>query len=192
MTVYSRQSQPVQNLDSPRVAVLSSAIQGCGVFAVKAFRRGTVVLRIDDSRVVDSDHPLRIADGESPDHRDFLPDGTVVLMQSPECYVNHSCHPNCYVYSACRERFILTKCDVAAGEELLVDYAVNAVGGEYWYCRCGAVQCRGYHRCDFFALPVQVQREYLPYLDPWFAATHAFRIQQLLAESKDCGTRPGG
>jgi hypothetical protein len=151
---------------------------------VAELRRGTVVLHIDDSRVVDDQNPLRPEDGELLAHRDFLPDGTVVLMESPERYINHSCSPNCYVYSADRERYLLTMRDVGAGEELLIDYALNAVGGEVWECRCGAVQCRGLHQCDFFALPAEIQREYLPYLDPWFAGVHAWRIRKLLAEGE--------
>jgi hypothetical protein len=169
------------------LAVGPSGIEGTGFFAVEALSRGTVLLQLDDSRVLDSDHPLRPEDGESARHRDFLPDGTVVLMQDPEKYVNHSCDPNCYVYSAGRKRYLLTRRAVGAGEELLIDYALNAVGGEYWECHCGAAQCRGYHECDFFALSEQIQREYLPYLDPWFAAVHAKRIGWLLAESKYTG-----
>jgi uncharacterized protein len=167
----------------PCLAVLPSSIQGRGVFVRQAVRRGTVLLRLDDSRVIDSAHPLRPEDGESALHLDFLPDGTVILMPSPECYINHSCDPNCYIYSAGRERFVLTKRDLAAGEEVVIDYALNAVNGDVWECRCGASHCRGSHQCDFFNLPVDVQCENLPYLDPWFAATHASRLQRLLAAS---------
>jgi len=153
------------------------------VFALEAIGRGTVLLRLDGSRVVDRDHPLHSEAGESAAHRDFLPDGSVVLMPSPERYINHSCEPNCYVYSANRERFLLAMRDIEVHEEILIDYSVNAVDGDEWECRCGALKCRGYHKCDFFALPVIRQLEYLPYLDPWFAAVHASRIQKLLAVS---------
>lgn len=165
------------------ISVLPSAIEGKGVFANELVRRGTVILRIDDSRVVDSDRPLLTERGESPIYRDFLPDGTVVLMPSPERHLNHSCDPNCYIYSARRERFLLSMREVTAGEELTVDYALNAADGDYWQCRCGAAGCWGYHQCDFFALPLQRQREYLPFLDPWFADIHAVRILNLLLES---------
>ena len=166
-----------------RVAVLASLIQGHGVFATHVLPCGTVVLRLDDSRVVDANHPLRPDAGELERHRDFLPDGTAVLMQSPERYINHSCDPNCFVYSANHERFVLAKRDLAAGEEILIDYAFNAVDGDEWECRCGAPNCRGLHKCDFFCLPLEIQRENLPWLDPWFAAVHAARIQRLLAVS---------
>jgi uncharacterized protein len=162
------------------VAVLISSIDGCGTFVTQAAPRGTVILHLDDSRIVDPQHPLRPDNGELERHRDFLPDGTVVLMQSPECYINHSCDPNSFVYSAHRSRFLLAKRDLAAGEEILIDYALNAVDGDLWECRCGAPNCRGLHKCDFFCLPLQTQHEYLPWLDLWFAAVHADRIQRFL------------
>jgi uncharacterized protein len=169
--------------DLKLISILPSAIEGHGVFAREPILRGTVILRIDDSRVIDSDHPLRPECGESPVYRDFLPDGTVVLMPTPERYLNHSCNPNCYISSVRRQRLLLSNRDIAAGEELVVDYALNAIDGDHWQCRCGAIGCRGYHQCDFFALPPQLQREYLPFLDPWFAEIHAVRILNLLLES---------
>ena len=109
----------------PCVTVLPSAIQGSGVFAVQHIRKGAVLLRIDDSRIVDSEHPLKPEDGDLAIHLDYLPDATVVLMKAPECYINHSCDPNCFFYSANRERFVLTKRDIVVGEEILVDYALK-------------------------------------------------------------------
>lgn len=175
------------NSEGAWVAVGPSGIQGQGVFARRVIRRGAVLLRIDDSRVVDNAHPLRPEEGEDALHRDFLPDGTVVLMRSPERYINHSCDPNAYVYSAGRERFVLAKRDLEKDEEVLVDYSLNAVDGDVWECRCGSVHCRGLHKCDFFALPMALQLESLPYLDPWFAAVHATRVKALLAGAMEEG-----
>jgi len=163
-----------------RVAVAASLIQGSGVFATTAIPSGSVVLQLDDSRVVDSDHPVRPENGESLLHLDYLPDGTVVLMRSPECFINHSCQPNSYIYSVNRQRYLMAKRDITIGEEVLVDYALNAVDGDWWECRCQAPSCRQYHKCDFFELSTTLQCEYLPYLDPWFASAHVCRIQLLL------------
>jgi len=171
--------------EQSRVAVRPSAIQGQGVFAVRAMDPWEVVLRLDDSRVVDSSRPLRTEKGELAIHRDFLPDGTVVLMRPPESYINHSCEPNCFVYSAVRHRFLLSRRALAAGDEVLIDYALNAVSGDDWQCQCGSSNCRGFHKCDFFALPPPLQLRNLPFLDPWFAEIHAGRIERLLAAELD-------
>lgn len=163
-----------------KVITQLSAIHGTGVFAREPIRCGEVVLRIDDSRIVDDAHPVREDLGEDPDHCDWLPDGTIVLMQAPERYINHSCDPNVYAYSVDYERFIIARRDIAAGEELLWDYAINAFAGGTWTCRCGAPNCRGHHQCGFFSLPERRQLEYLPITDPWFARVHADRIRDLL------------
>jgi SET domain-containing protein len=165
----------------PRVAISPSHIQGNGLFALEDIPRGAVILPLDDSRVIDVERPLRPEFGERAIHRDFLPDGTVVLMQEPERFINHCCEPNAYVYSANRQRYVLAMRDIHAGGEILVDYSLNAVDGDDWECRCGAATCRGFHKCDFFALPPALQLANLPYLDPWFATVHSDRIGALLA-----------
>jgi hypoxanthine phosphoribosyltransferase len=162
------------------VEVRQSAIHGDGVFALQAIPRGAVIHRLDDSRVVDDAHPIRPDLGENPEHCDWLPDGTTVLMQRPAGYVNHSCNPNVSVYSVNGKRFITAMRDIPAGEEITFDYAINAVDGDVWECKCGEPTCRGRHKCDFFSLPESRQLEYLPYLDPWFAQVHRERILVLL------------
>jgi SET domain-containing protein len=60
-------------------------------------------------------------------------------------YLNHSCEPNCYceVDPAARRVFMRAKRDIAAGEELTIDYAYDPA--EPWEkCLCGAPTCRGY------------------------------------------------
>jgi len=163
------------------VEVRESEIKGKGVFAPHPIAKGEVILRIDDSVVIDPDDPeLSKLIGGEPDHCDYLPDGTTILMQEPERYINHSCDPNVYTYTVDGERFVLAMRDVAAGEELVYDYAVNTVGGDWLDCLCGAPNCRGRHRSDFFLLPITKQLEYLPYLSIPFVQVHREKILRLL------------
>ena len=64
-----------------KVVVKESTLHGQSMFSTVHIRRGEVIHRIDDTRVVDEKHPLRPELGENPIHRDWLPDGTTVLMQ---------------------------------------------------------------------------------------------------------------
>ena len=155
-------------------------MHGQGVFSTASIRQCEVIHRIDDSRVVDEDNPLRPELGEDPIHRDWLPDGTTVLLKKPAGFFNHCCVPNIFVYSIDRQRFILAMRDIGAREELFFDYSMNAVDGDIWDCQCGAPNCRRRHKCNFFLLPDSRQREYLPFLDPWFVEVHRFRIRELL------------
>jgi len=164
-----------------KVQVRGSKTKGKGVFATGPIGEGAVILRIDDSVVIRPDDPvLSKLIGREPDPCDYLPDGTVILMQEPERYINHSCDPNVYVYSVNKERFVLAMRDIAAGEELVFDYAINEVNGDWLECLCGSPNCRGRHRSDFFLLPVARQLEYLPYLSIAFVQVHQKKILKLL------------
>ena len=168
-----------------KVETRQSKIHGTGVFAKEQIPLGEVVLQIDDSWVIDDSPPVRERLDKDSDHYDYLPDGTTILMQEPERYINHSCDPNLFVYSVDKTRFLLAMCDIAKGEEIIYDYSINAVDGDIWDCRCGSTNCRGRHKCDFFDLSTDKQLQYLPFLDPWFAEVHKDRILALLLTAQN-------
>ncbi|HVP48167.1 MAG TPA: SET domain-containing protein-lysine N-methyltransferase [Bryobacteraceae bacterium] len=149
----------------------SSPIEGLGVFAIRPFQTGETILEIDDSRVVDQLHPL-IA-GDDARHCDYLAGGRVVLMQSPERHINHSCDPNAFVRTVAGRRLVIALRDIAAREEVTYDYCINGSGNTVWTCRCGASRCRREIHSDFFHLPLELQVEYLPLLDDWFREERA-------------------
>ncbi len=160
----------------------TSGIEGLGLFASRAFAAGETIRRIAVLREVTPDAPLRPELGERADHCDY-PDGRVVLVAEPDRRVNHSCDPNAWVrYVGLRGEFVARRA-IAAGEEITIDYAINLTGGSSWPCRCGAARCRGVVTGDFFALPLDIQREYRPLLAPWFVARHAERLAGLEART---------
>lgn len=145
-----------------------SSIHGLGVFAVRAFSKGDCLLAIDDSRLVTADAPLRESAGEFSHHSDYLMGGTVVLMQPPERHINHCCDPNTSVSTREGVRYVIARRDIAAGEEITMDYCVNSAGDTVWVCRCGSPRCRHNIHSDFFHLPLELQLAYLPLLDGWY------------------------
>jgi hypothetical protein len=59
---------------------------------------------------------------------------------APADYVNHSCEPNCGIVGSC---LLVTRRDVAAGEELCFDYAMSDTNDyDEFVCECGAASCR--------------------------------------------------
>jgi len=152
------------------VVVSKSEINGLGVFATVDIAPGDTVLAIDDSRVVDADHPVL---PEERRHCDYLEGGKTVLMQIPECYINHSCRPNVFVRTLSGVRHVLALRPITAGEEITYDYCINGYGDTVWRCNCGAAGCRHIIHSDFFHLPLEVQKEYLPLLDEWFRKERA-------------------
>jgi SET domain-containing protein len=161
------------------VFVAQSKIHGMGVFAARPFAEGETILAIDDSRVVDQEHPLRPESGEYDYHCDYLADGKVVHMQFPERHINSSCDPSAFVKTVGRVRQVAARRPIKAGEEITCDYIIDCHGGIVWQCDCGSWRCRGTIVSSFFELPFELQLEYLPLLNPWFVEEHKEKIEAL-------------
>ncbi|MBK9924499.1 MAG: SET domain-containing protein-lysine N-methyltransferase [Anaerolineales bacterium] len=160
----------------PNVIVRRSGIQGSGVFAAKHFRKGEVVLQIDDSYVVTGETTLTSDDWEF--NADFF-DGKIVIMQEPERCINHCCDPNTYVKTIEGVRNVLACRDITEGEEITYDYAINGDNEGTFPCHCGAKRCRKTYIGNYFKLPMEFQLEYLPYLDKWFQQQYQKEIAVL-------------
>ncbi len=162
----------------PDVEARPSRIEGMGIFAARAFAAGERIRRITVVREITAAAPLRADLGERQDHCDY-PDGRVVLLGPPDRYTNHCCDPSAYVAYDGADAFLVARRAIAPGDEVTIDYAINLTGGSAWPCRCGAGRCRGTVTGDFFSLPPALQREYRPFLSPWFVVRHRDRIEAL-------------
>ncbi|KON26524.1 hypothetical protein AC480_05545 [miscellaneous Crenarchaeota group archaeon SMTZ1-55] len=162
-----------------KVYVAVSTIHGNGVFARCAIQEGQRILMIDDSRIVTDDAPLRPENGEYEHHCDYVEKGKVILMQEPERSINHSCDPNVYIRQVAGVRYVYAMRAIHAEEELTFDYCINGYGDGVWHCTCGSPQCRKTIHIDFFQLPREKQREYLPYLDTWFIREFKKKVEEI-------------
>ena len=158
------------------VTVKKSVMHGTGVFAHRDFAKGETILQIDDTHIVTDENALS---EEDKNHCDYLVD-KMVLMQSPEVYINHSCEPNTYTKTINGLRYVLAMRDIKNGEEITYDYVVNGYyEGANPPCNCGSKRCRGNINTDFFKLPLNLQKEYLPYLDEWFVEQFKDKISDI-------------
>jgi len=116
---------------------------GRGVFARRRIRGGTVIGEIRGT-VCDAHPP-------DPSYCMELPSGRVLEPGPPFRFLNHSCDPNCELFYWCEDDdrasqedrlWVQTVRDVAAGEELSIDYCWPADAAIP--CRCGASNCRGW------------------------------------------------
>jgi len=165
-------------------SVRQSKIHGQGVFAKRAFRRGDLVLEIDDS------DPVLDRSKLTPEQEIFIDvfvtvDGKekVTWMKSPERFINHSCDPNTYVQTDMKTgvRRVWALKNIRRGDELTWDYALNI--WEEWIrpvpCHCGAENCQRIIRGNYFTLPREIQRRYLPFLDEPFKKRFSKKIRSL-------------
>lgn len=159
----------------------TSSIQGTGVLISQDIQKGEIILAIDDTRIVDENHPIDPSKGEKELHCDWL-GKTVVLMQKPERYINHSCDPNTFVKTINKIRYVLALEDIKKDEEITYDYCINGYGETVWQCNCGSKRCRKTIHSDFFHLPISLQIEYLPLLDSWYCEEYKEKVQNLIKQ----------
>jgi hypothetical protein len=130
----------------PRIALHASPLGGCGLFAVEPIRAG-------DTALIWGGASYTGEEGAQEAKRA----GKAVMQWAPGVYsvetdddddddlafkINHGCDPNVWM----RDAFTLVaRRDIAAGEELLADYALWETSEAYvasWECHCGSAQCR--------------------------------------------------
>ena len=144
---------------SPKIKVTDNTLAGRGVVAIAdiardeivAIKAGNIITRdeIDAVTVAAGDLALQIDDDFylAPRNADEVEDMSV--------FINHSCDPNVgfrgqVVYVAMR--------DIAAGEELCHDYAMERSDDYRLDCHCGSPLCRGKVSGEDWKLPELQQR----------------------------------
>ena len=157
------------------IEVRLSAIEGLGIFATRGFQAGARISPVTVVREITPEAPIREDLGERVDHCAY-PDGRMVLIAYPERHVNHSCDPNAYERYEGDTSCLVARRAIAAGEEITIDYNINITNGTSWPCRCAAARCRGVVAGEFFALPLEWQREYRPLLADWFVRRNSARL----------------
>ena len=161
--------------------VKNTSSKGLGIYAKEDIPSNSVITELKYIREVTEETPLSEDEKHLQDHQHYFPDGRVFIVDEPICYFNHCCSPNAFVYSANEKYFIITKKDIKKDEEITIDYELLTTGSDVsWECKCGALNCRGLHKWDFFLLPNETILESFPFLDPWFAQVHGEKIQKVL------------
>ena len=170
----------------PRQTFRASPTQGIGSFAMADIRQGEVVEVVGG--MVMSDAEFRAFTQTTPQFNAIQIAEDRHLVELPEIKqqraggsLNHSCDASLWLAD---EVTLVARRDIAAGEELTVDYALFTVQPDWKLdqpCRCGADVCRhtitggDWQRLD-------VQQRYYPHFSPFINA----RIEQLHKQrSKD-------
>lgn len=119
------------------VGIKRSGIDGLGAFALRPFKAGEVVLRWDVSKRVPGGRAADLPDSEKKYLHPY-DEESLIVVQPPERYVNHSCDNNTEVRNFCD----VAVRDIPAGEEITSDYEADGAGLKF-ECRCGTAKCRG-------------------------------------------------
>lgn len=127
----------------PRLEVRPSPIHGKGMFALSPIKQGELVV-IWGGRLMNEEevHTSKVRPGSIAAIGEGLYLAGLDNEEDPADFMNHCCDPNVWMQD---EVTLVARLDIAAGEEITVDYAMfeadeNWVG--IWECRCGAELCR--------------------------------------------------
>ena len=153
----------IRSYRSPKIEVRDNTLAGRGVVAIEPIANGEIVA-VKSGHIVNRDEVERITeeigDFSLQIHDDFyLTPTTHDEIEDTTIFINHSCDANVgfqgsIIYVAMR--------DIAVGEELCHDYAMERTDAYTLECRCGAVDCRGSVTGSDWKRP-EVQAKYAGY-----------------------------
>jgi SET domain len=154
------------------VEVGSAGLKGTGVFALRPFVSGEFIFRRHHTRVVTGPELDELSEWERAHLCELDFDRSAVLAP-PGCYLNHACDPNAMRHGV----KVFAWHPIAAGEEITIDYRLNAFTGESWPCDCGTGACAGTVVGSFFAMTAERQELLLPHA-PSFIRREYYRRHQ--------------
>lgn len=116
------------------IIVKKSKINKKGVFAVRDFKKGEIVLKWTPKFL----GKFEVEKLKNDQKHYIYKDGKdkYLLMQSPEKFVNHSCEANTQVKNHCD----IAIRDIKKGEEITSDYGKGSLVS--FECQCGSKNCR--------------------------------------------------
>jgi hypothetical protein len=135
------------------VVVGDAGSKGRGVFARRSFATGEFIFRRRHVRTVDAEGLSGLCEWER-DHICELDFDRFGVLAPPGCYLNHSCDANAMRHGV----RVFAWRPIAAGDEITIDYRLNAFDGGSWPCECGSAGCTGVVVGSFFAMPPERQR----------------------------------
>lgn len=153
------------------VVVADAGRKGKGVFARRSFRKGEFIFRRRYGRVVRSGD-LRSLTAEERRHLCELDFERSAVVLAPGCYLNHSCDPNAMRHGV----NVFAWRAIKRGEEITINYRLNAFGSQRSRCLCKSRSCTGQLVSSFFALGPRRQKSYLRYAPLFIRAEYRRRL----------------
>ena len=122
--------------------------KGKGVFARKNFYKGEIIFRNPRGKLVNKKDFTKLS-GDDQEHLNEINKTTSEIMKPPGRFVNHSCAPNSIPTEFEENASYVALKDIKKGEEITVDYRINAHDGNIWRCYCGSRICSKKIKSDF-------------------------------------------
>lgn len=147
-----------------KIAIRESGIQGKGIFAEEAIKKGQLIQYITGKKV----KKLPKTKEESlsiPNWFGLSRHFWIDPEQGPFRYLNHSCEPNAAIKGT---KSLVAMRDIAEGEEVTMDYSMTDAD-PLWEmeCSCEATRCRKTIR-SIHSIPTEIFKRHMPYIPRYF------------------------
>jgi SET domain-containing protein len=155
---------------SPKTRVRASPIHGQGLFARQRIREGEIVA-VKGGHILDR-RALQRSPARGAGASIQIGDGLYIGADTPrevrpnKLFINHSCEPNLGIRG---EITFVALRDIAPGEELTYDWAMEEHARSRTRCACRAPSCRRILTGRDWMLPA-LQRRYRGYFSAYLAA----------------------
>ena len=123
--------------------VRSSPIHGRGCFSTRPIKKGTRLLEYTGRRLRPQEANNLYHERPSTYLFNLAGGQTVIDGTGTASLVNHSCEPNCKVTEEDERIYFFALRDIAAGEELTIDYKLGNSDEREMPCHCDSRKCRG-------------------------------------------------
>jgi uncharacterized protein len=131
---------------APKLVVGRSGINGKGCFAAVPLLARRKVGELLGERISNREAARRVARGGKVRICELDERWSIDASRGGDAtaFINHSCEPNCFSRVLHGHMLFFALRDIAAGEELTLDYTPSQHPGRR--CTCGAAKCRGVMR----------------------------------------------
>ena len=156
-------AERIDEMTEQKTLAVKKVRNGRGIVALKAFRRGAIVMEVTGKVVSDDvvwgywDIDERLGENcyRYDDDHYINPNGTI------GAYANHSCNPNAGIVKRGRRLLLKAIVPIAAGDEVTHDYSSLLGADDVWTmrCNCGEANCRKSVR-NVARLPAATVRRY--------------------------------
>lgn len=156
------------------IEIKNSKIDSKGSFAGSDFKSGDKVYEFARGKFI-SKNEVKNLPKYQQDRTEPVDGNTYEIMNEPACFFNHSCDPNIIEEVDDKKRIGYALKTIKKGDELTLDYRLSAFDDWELRCNCGASNCQGVIKGNFFSLPLDLQGKYLQYAPKFIQEKYKLR-----------------
>ncbi len=149
-------------MDSKKIRIAETENMGKGLFAKEHISKGEIIYDGEGGKVYEAESCNKLPPTQR-DHAMQFAEHQWIDTKGLECYINHSCEPNCGIKGKFQ---VVAMRDIEKGEQLTYDYEMTEDSDWRMHCKCKTKSCRTLIGA-FRNMPESVRKKYQGYISDW-------------------------